>query len=134
MMKNRLTFVAAMTLAMGVIAGGDDRDMGPIESLESLEAMTPMTPMTPVAPSSEASVGNQPTETLKLTVGGKAVSVTAHIVCQDKIGLKESNITIFRRAQAAGNLYNTGPIENSGTEFSPGRWDAYFECVARNGG
>ncbi|WP_369178622.1 hypothetical protein [Candidatus Thiodubiliella endoseptemdiera] len=128
MMKNRLTFVVAMTLAMGVIAGGDDRDMGPIESLEA------MTPMTPVAPSSEASVGNQPTETLKLTVGGKAVSVTAHIVCQDKIGLKESNITIFRRAQAAGNLYNTGPIENSGTEFSPGRWDAYFECVARNGG
>ncbi len=127
-MKNRLTFVAVMTLAMGVIAGGDDRDMGPIESLEA------MTPMTPVAPSSEASVGNQPTETLKLTVGGKAVSVTAHIVCQDKIGLKESNITIFRRAQAAGNLYNTGPIENSGTEFSPGRWDAYFECVARNGG
>ncbi len=127
-MKNRLTFVVAMTLAMGVIAGGDDRDMGPIESLEA------MTPMTPVAPSSEASVGNQPTETLKLTVGGKAVSVTAHIVCQDKIGLKESNITIFRRAQAAGNLYNTGPIENSGTEFSPGRWDAYFECVARNGG
>ncbi|NYT27099.1 MAG: hypothetical protein H0A76_03905 [Candidatus Thiodubiliella endoseptemdiera] len=35
MMKNRLTFVVAMTLAMGVIAGGDDRDMGPIESLES---------------------------------------------------------------------------------------------------
>lgn len=122
MTKNILTLITALTLTTGVIAGGDDRDTAPVESLETM------------APDSEASVGNQPAETLKLTVGGKAVSVVAHIVCQDKLGLKESNIAIFRRAQTTGNLYNTGPIENSGTGFSPERWDTYFECVAKNGG
>ncbi|MBA5248450.1 MAG: hypothetical protein FE834_02785, partial [Gammaproteobacteria bacterium] len=39
MIKNSLIFVVTTTLAMSVIAGGDDRDMGPIESLESLETM-----------------------------------------------------------------------------------------------
>ncbi|RUA04166.1 MAG: hypothetical protein DSY43_06995 [Gammaproteobacteria bacterium] len=136
MMKNTVTFAAIMTLTMGVIAGGDDRDTGPIESLETMapssEVMVPSSEV--MAPSSETSVGNQPAETLKLSVGGKSVSVAAHIICQEKIGLKESNIAIFRRAQEAGNLYNTGPIESNGTEFSPKRWDAYFECVAKNGG
>ena len=122
MVKNIVTFSAIMTLTMGVIAGGDDRDVAPTESLEAM------------APSSKTSVGNQPAKTLKLTVAGKAVSVAAHIACQGKIGLKESNIAIFRRAQAAGNLYNTGPIENKGTGFSPKRWDTYLECVTKNGG
>jgi hypothetical protein len=42
-----LNFVVAVTLATGVMAGGDDRDQGPVESLEV------------VIPSSELLVGNQ---------------------------------------------------------------------------
>lgn len=127
MMKKRLTFIVAMTLAISVIAGGDDRDTAPVESLESLTSEV-------VAPNSETFVGNQDPKTLKLTIAGKPVSIVAHIACQDKLGLKESNIAIFKRAQTDGSLYNTGPIESFGTEFSPERWDDYFACVVKNGG
>lgn len=119
MINNTLTFVTAIILATSAIAGGDDRDTDPVEALEL------------IAPSLETPIGNQNPETMKLTIAGKDVSIVAHIACQDKLGLKESNITIFKKAQIAGNLYNTGPIENLGTEFSPDRWDAYFECVAK---
>ncbi|SFV86161.1 hypothetical protein MNB_SUP05-SYMBIONT-4-1182 [hydrothermal vent metagenome] len=84
--------------------------------------------------SSEVSVGNQTTKTrvekLKLTIADKAATVA----CQDKFGLKASNIAIFRKAILAGNLYNTGPIEDQGTVFSPKRWDVYFNCIAKNDG
>jgi hypothetical protein len=39
----------------------------------------------------------------------------------------EANIKRFNEALAAGNLYNTGPVGESGTSFSPDRWDAYFK-------
>lgn len=199
MIKNSLIFVVITTLATSIIAGGDDRDVGPIESLEVM------------APSAEYSVGNQPTkasvnsrltktpvatqprktsvnsqftktpvatqpikapvnsrftktpittqptkalvngrltktsvdtqltetsvEKLKLTTvkkTGFVVVPLAPLACQEKLGLTESNIAIFRKAQATGNLYNTGPIGTSGTEFSPHRWDKYFACVAQN--
>ncbi len=113
-MKNILILVGALVLSVSVIAGGDERDRGPVESLDAM------------APTTEKSAGNQEP---KLTVGGKAVSVRAHIACQGKIGLSESNIAIFKKAQSGGYLYNTGPIESLGTVFSPKRWDAYLDCV-----
>ncbi|SMM99909.1 hypothetical protein SPONL_977 [uncultured Candidatus Thioglobus sp.] len=122
MIKSTLSFVAAFTLAASVMAGGDDRDTGPVESLDSL------------APNAERSVGNQAPGKLKLTVGGKLVSINAHIACQSNLGLSESNISIFRKAQAGDYLYNTGPIDSVGTVFSPERWDNYFACVDANGG
>ncbi|SMN10804.1 hypothetical protein SPBRAN_979 [uncultured Candidatus Thioglobus sp.] len=122
MIKNTLSFVTAFTLAASVMAGGDDRDAGPVESLEAL------------APNVEKSAGNQAPEELKLTVGGKTVSINAHIACQSKLGLSESNISVFRKAQAGGYLYNTGPIDSLGTVFSPARWDDYFSCIDANGG
>jgi len=212
MIKNSLIFVVTTTLAMSVIAGGDDRDMGPIESLEtmektghslthslesletmektghslthSLESLETMKKTESLSQrslensledspevletmkkaegslqhsaealetmkktehlsqhsletmvlSSEVSVGNQTTKTrvekLKLTIADKAATVA----CQDKFGLKASNIAIFRKAILAGNLYNTGPIEDQGTVFSPKRWDVYFNCIAKNDG
>ena len=215
MIKNSLIFVVTTTLAMSVIAGGDDRDMGPIESLESLETMEKtghslthslesletmkkteslsqrslensledspevletmkkaegslqhsaevletmkkaegslqhsaealetmkktehlsQHSLETMVLSSEVSVGNQVTKTrvekLKLTIADKAATVA----CQDKFGLKASNIAIFRKAILAGNLYNTGPIEDQGTVFSPKRWDVYFNCIAKNDG
>jgi hypothetical protein len=80
--------------------------------------------------------GNQTTsnQEQKLSVGGKTVSVRAHIACQDKIGLSESNIAIFKKAKSGGYLYNTGPVESFGTVFSPKRWDAYLACVDAHGG
>jgi len=39
----------------------------------------------------------------------------------------EANIKRFNEALSAGNLYNTGPVEDGRTSFSPERWDAYFK-------
>lgn len=134
MIKNILNLVTALTLSAGVIAGGDDRDTGPVESLEVM------------MPSVEHAVGNHSPsvksyqapapapKTMKLTVGGKAVSVRAHVACQDKLGLSDSNIAIFKAAKVGGYLYNTGPIESLGTLFSPKRWDSYFTCIDAHGG
>jgi hypothetical protein len=127
MMKKLLSIAAVFTLATSVMAGGDDRDTGPVESLDAVMA----------APSTDSAVGNQmgqSPETLKLSVGGKSVSIVAHIACQSKLGLSESNIAIFKQAQTGGYLYNTGPINTLGTEFSPKRWDEYFTCVDAHGG
>jgi hypothetical protein len=45
-----LTFVAAITLATSIIAGGDDRDMGPVESFDSMQPVTGKTVITEQAP------------------------------------------------------------------------------------
>ncbi|SMN14211.1 hypothetical protein CRYPD_373 [uncultured Candidatus Thioglobus sp.] len=76
----------------------------------------------------------QAPKTLKLTVGNKVVSIRAHIACQDKLGLSDSNIAIFKAAKVDGYLYNTGPIDSFGTLFSPKRWDSYLACVDAHGG
>jgi len=41
--------------------------------------------------------------------------------------LKELNRQRFMEALASGDLYNTGPISDGGTDFAPDRWAAYFE-------
>lgn len=125
MMKIILISIGVLALSISVIAGGDDRDRGPVELLD---AMVPDV----MALSTGKSIGNQELKTMKLTVGSKAVSVRAHIACQAKVGLSESNIAIFRKVKSSGYLYNTGPIESLGTIFSPKRWDAYFDCVDRH--
>ncbi len=122
-MKKLLMSIGVLALSASVIAGGDDRDRGPVESLDAIASPTQTT-------------GNQATsnQEQKLSVGGKTVSVRAHIACQDKIGLSESNIAIFKKAKSGGYLYNTGPVESFGTVFSPKRWDAYLACVDAHGG
>ncbi|MEO1939444.1 hypothetical protein [Candidatus Thioglobus sp.] len=122
-MKNTLSFVAAFTLATSVMAGGDDRDMGPVESFDSVQPVT-----------EKVVVGNQDPNTMTLSVGGKTVSVAAHNACKGKLGLSDNNIVRFKDGVAAGNLYNTGPIDAMGTLFSPGRWADYFACVEGYGG
>lgn len=117
-MKNILISMGVLILSASVIAGGDDRDQGPVESLDAMKPVT------------EQSIGSQAPEEMKLTVNGHSVAVDTHITCQGKIGLSESNAAIFKRAQFAGYLYNTGPLDSFGsTEFSPTRWDDYFDCV-----
>ena len=42
--------------------------------------------------------------------------------------LDQANLDRFNQAVADGNLYNTGPIGEEGTSFSPERWDDYFKA------
>jgi hypothetical protein len=120
MIKNTLSFVAAFTLATSVMAGGDDRDMGPVESFDEIA---------PIA--DQTVVGNQDPQELILgtTPAGIAVTKVAHIACKDKLGLSNDNIARFMDALAGGSVYNTGPIDAMGTLFSPNRWADYYTCV-----
>ena len=120
MIKNTLSFVAAFTLATSVMAGGDDRDMGPVESFDEIA---------PIA--DQTVVGNQDPQELILgtTPAGIPVTKVAHIACKDKLGLSDDNITRFMDGLANGSVYNTGPIDAMGTMFSPNRWANYYTCV-----
>lgn len=120
-MKSIAISIGALAISIGVIAGGDDRDKAPVESLDTI-ATTTTTTTQPVA--------NQEPETMKLKVGGsKAVSTGTRVNCQSELGLSESNIDIFKKAHSSNYLYNTGPTDAFGTDFSPMRWDDYFGCV-----
>ncbi len=123
MMKKTLSFVATFALATSVMAGGDDRDLGPVESFDSMAPVT-----------EKVVVGNQDPNTMTLSVGGKTVSAAAHNACKDKLGLSDDNIARFKDGVSAGNLYNTGPLDAMGTLFSPDRWADYFACVEGYGG
>jgi hypothetical protein len=77
-MKNTLSFVAAFALATSVMAGGDDRDVGPVESFDEIA---------PIA--DQTVVGNQDPQELVLgtTPAGIPVTKVAHIACKDRLGL-----------------------------------------------
>ena len=124
MIKNTLSFVAAFALATSVMAGGDDRDMGPVESFDEIAPIAE-----PVA--DQTVVGNQDPQELILgtTPAGISVTKVAHIACKDKLGLYDDNIARFMDALAGGSVYNTGPIDAMGTLFSPNRWANYYTCV-----
>ena len=123
-MKNTLSFVAAFALATSVMAGGDDRDVGPVESFDEIAPIAE-----PVA--DQTVVGNQDPKELVLgtTPTGIAVTKAAHVACKDKLGLSDDNIARFMDALASGSVYNTGPIDAMGTLFSPNRWADYYTCV-----
>ena len=123
-MKNTLSFVAAFALATSVMAGGDDRDVGPVESFDEIAPIAE-----PVA--DQTVVGNQDPQELVLgtTPAGIPVTKVAHIACKDKLGLSDDNIARFMDALAGGSVYNTGPIDAMGTLFSPSRWVDYYTCV-----
>ena len=124
MIKNTLSFVAAFALATSVMAGGDDRDVGPVESFDEIAPIAE-----PVA--DQTVVGNQDPQELVLgtTPTGIPVTEVAHIACKDKLGLSDDNIARFMDALAGGSVYNTGPIDAMGTSFSPNRWADYYTCV-----
>ncbi|HCB55300.1 MAG TPA: hypothetical protein DEP16_05330, partial [Gammaproteobacteria bacterium] len=89
-MKNTLSFVAAFALATSVMAGGDDRDVGPVESFDEIAPIAE-----PVA--DQTVVGNQDPQELILgtTPAGIPVTKVAHIACKDKLGLSDDNIARF---------------------------------------
>ena len=119
-MKSTLSFVAAFALATSVMAGGDDRDLGPVESFDE------------IAPTADQTVvGNQDPQELVLgtTPSGAVVTKAAHVACKDRLGLSDDNIARFVDALATNSVYNTGPIDAMGTLFSPNRWADYYTCV-----
>ena len=128
MMKNILSVMAVFSLTTNVMAGGDDRDMGPVESFDSLA---------PVA--EQIVVGDQNANTMTLTnpadavigttTSGSVITTAAHDKCKVTLDLSEYNIEIFKEALMGDYLYNIGPVDTLGTSFSDGRWAGYFSCV-----
>ncbi len=119
-MKNTLSFVAAMALTTSIIAGGDDRDMGPVEAFDSMQPIAEKTVITEQAP--DTMTLSDTSKVIGQTPSGFAVTQAAHEACQVTLGLSDDNI-------AGGFLFNTGPIDAMGTLFSPSRWADYFSCV-----
>lgn len=127
MMKNTLSFVVAMTLTTSIIAGGDDRDMGPVEAFDSMQPIAEKTVITEQAP--DTMTLSDTSKVIGQTPSGFAVTQAAHEACQVTLGLSDDNITRFKDSLAGGFLFNTGPIDAMGTLFSPSRWADYFSCV-----
>jgi len=126
-MKNTLSFVAAMALTTSIIAGGDDRDMGPVEAFDSMQPIAEKTVITEQAP--DTMTLSDTSKVIGQTPSGFAVTHAAHEACQVTLGLSDDNITRFKDSLAGGFLFNTGPIDAMGTLFSPLRWADYFSCV-----
>jgi hypothetical protein len=127
MMNKTLTFAAAVTLTTALIAGGDDRDMGPVESFDSMQPVAEKTVITEQAP--DTMTLSDTSKVIGQTPSGFAVTEAAHQACQVTLGLSDDNISRFEDALAGGFLFNTGPIDAMGTLFSPERWADYFACV-----
>lgn len=127
MMNKTLTFAAAITLTTGLIAGGDDRDMAPVEALDSMQPVAEKTVITEQAP--DTMTLSDTSKVIGQTPSGFAVTESAHQACQATLGLSDDNIARFKDALAGGFLFNTGPIDAMGTLFSPERWADYFSCV-----
>ncbi|MBE8190074.1 MAG: hypothetical protein HAW58_04320 [Candidatus Thioglobus sp.] len=124
-MKTKIIILTAF-LATNVLAGGDDRDRGPVESLDRFApAADQIVPGNRNAHKMQLSEGE---EIIGHTKNGVAVTAAAHEVCKNKLALSVANIARFK-ALLDGNLYNTGPLDSFGTEFSHERWDEYFACV-----
>jgi glycine betaine/choline ABC-type transport system substrate-binding protein len=109
--------VATLVFTTSVMAGGDPRDFGPVESFDSLDSIT----------ISSNEIIEQ--EVISTTSLGIVITEEMHNTCKDKLNLSENNIARFKEALFSGNLYNIGPFDALGTLFSPSRWDNYFDCV-----
>lgn len=129
-MKTNIIILTAF-LALNVLAGGDDRDRGPVESLDALAPVVDQ-----IVPKSQDAQSMTLTDTSKgetvigQTDTGVAVTIAAHEACKDKLNLSVANIQRFK-AFLGSSLYNTGPLDAFGTEFSPQRWDDYFDCIEK---
>ena len=109
-------FFAPVILSANVFAGGDDRDAGPVEAFDRMAPVTEKVVVSDQNPST-------------MTLSGVNVSSVAHNACKGELGLSQSNIARFVELIKSGGLYNTGPVEELGTEFTPNRWDGYLNCV-----
>ena len=106
--------VATLLLTTSAIAGGDTRDLGPVESLDSITI------------SSEEIIEQ---EVIGKTDSGVVITEEVHNTCKDKLNLSDDNVVRFKEALSGRYLYNVGPLYTLGTLFSSNRWDDYFDCI-----
>lgn len=121
MLNKTLSFVITCALVGSVMAGGDDRDMGPVEPIFDKVVVGEHNPDTMILTNTSKVIGQ--------TTTGASVTIAAHEACKDRLAPSDANIERFKQALASGFLYNTGPIDKMGTLFSPERWADYFICV-----
>ena len=140
------SFAATLIFTTSVMAGGDPRDFGPVESFDSITiSSNEIIEQATIGETAKGSAVSTDT-TLGLVTGkyvikneldtyvgkidsGIVITEKIHNTCKDKLNLSESNIARFKEALFSGNLYNIGPFDALGTLFSPSRWDNYFDCV-----
>ena len=120
MMKKAIVIAATLGLSATLMAGGDDRDTGPVEPIFDKVVVNEKAPES-MTLSQDKVIGS--------TTAGVPVTQAAHDACQHELNLSAANIERFKNALAGGFLYNTGPLDALGTEFSPLRWADYFKCV-----
>ncbi len=122
MINKTLSLVITFTLVSSVMAGGDDYDMGPVEPIFDKIVVKGEHNIDTMTLTNTSKVIGQ-------TTTGIPVTVAAHEACKDRLDLSNTNIERFKQALASGFLYNTGPLDEMGTLFSPKRWKGYFTCV-----
>ncbi len=121
MLNKTLSLVVVYALAGSIMAGGDDRDMGPVEPIFDKVVAGRHNPDTMTLTDTSKVIGQ--------TTTGVPVTMAAHKACKDRLNLSSANIERFKQVLASGFLYNTGPIDEMGTLFSPERWVDYFTCI-----
>jgi len=62
-------------------------------------------------------------------ISGEIVTVAGHESCKQTLNLSDHNVDLFKRSLAGDYLYNVGPINKFGTEFSASRWKKYINCI-----
>jgi hypothetical protein len=62
-------------------------------------------------------------------ISGEIVTVAGHESCKQTLNLSDHNVDLFKRSLAGDYLYNVGPINKFGTEFSASRWEKYINCI-----
>jgi hypothetical protein len=60
---------------------------------------------------------------------GEIVTVAGHESCKQTLNLSDHNVELFKRSLAGDYLYNVGPLNKFGTEFSASRWEKYIGCI-----
>ncbi|WP_190600633.1 hypothetical protein [Candidatus Vesicomyidisocius sp. SY067_SCS001] len=123
MISKILSFAIIFILVGGVIAGGDGHNIGLIEPI-----------FNKIVVNSEYNLDTMPLIETSRVVGQQTVVdssgvLVVHEACKNRFNLPNDNIKRFEQALASGILYNTGPIDEIGTLFSPNRWEDYFICI-----
>jgi polysaccharide pyruvyl transferase WcaK-like protein len=62
-------------------------------------------------------------------ISGEIVTVAGHESCKQTLNLSDHNVNLFKRSLAGDYLYNVGPLNKFGTEFSASRWEKYINCI-----
>ena len=62
-------------------------------------------------------------------ISGEIVTIAGHESCKQTLNLSDHNVELFKRSLAGDYLYNVGPLNKFGTEFSASRWEKYISCI-----